>query len=85
MSKLPVPHVVRWKPVYDAFIKRPRHYLRWALIHCALMFFFADLLAAIWPTFNSVWTGVSRGGVAIAALFATGAEYLHDENEHHVQ
>jgi hypothetical protein len=62
-----------------AFLSRPRHYLRWALIHCALLFFFADLIAAIWPAFNAVWGGVARIGVALAAIFATCAEFFHEE------
>lgn len=63
----------------SSLVKRPRHHVRWALIHAAMMFFFADLLAAIWPAFEHVWTGVAHLGVAVAAFFATAAEYLHDE------
>lgn len=60
---------------------RPKYYLHWALIHCALMFFFADLLAAVWPAFEHVWSGTAHLGVAVAALAATCAEYVHDEEK----
>lgn len=63
----------------SSLVRRPRHHIRWALIHCAFMFFFADLLAAIWPAFAHVWDGIAHLGVALAAVAATSAEYLHDE------
>lgn len=64
-----------------AMTPRLKRHLRWALIHCALMFFFADLLAAVWPPFEHVWGGIAHLGVAVAACLATLAEYLHDEAE----
>lgn len=60
-------------------IRRPRHFLKWALIHTALVFFFCDLLAAFWPAFDEVWKSVAHLGVALAAFLATVSEYLHDE------
>lgn len=73
----------RTKGFFDNLLKRPKYYLRWALIHCALTFFFADVLAACWPAFNAIWGGVAHIGVAFAALCATFAEYIHDEDIHH--
>jgi hypothetical protein len=65
-----------------AFLARPKHYLRWALIHTALIFFFADLLTAVWPEFEMAWGPKARLGVALAALFATMSEYLHEGTGH---
>ena len=78
MAALPIPSL---RKALSGFVRRPRHHLKWALIHCALMFFFADLLSAVWPAFAHVWDGVAHLGVAVAAFAATIAEYLHDEEE----
>jgi hypothetical protein len=56
-----------------------RKRLRWAFIHAAFLLFACDLVAAIWPAFNRIWTGVAHLGVALAALLATWAEYLVGE------
>lgn len=66
-----------------ALLSRPKHYLRWALIHTALIFFFADLLTAVWPEFEMAWGPKARIGVALAALFATMSEYLHEDHSDH--
>lgn len=82
---------MKWHIAYES--QAPRQYPTFeassevlsalALIHCALMFFFADLLAAIWPAFEHVWGGTAHLGVAVAALAATCAEYVHDEAKPH--
>jgi hypothetical protein len=69
----------RWRGAAIHMTPRVKNHLRWALIHAALMFFFADLLAAVWPAFDLVWKGIAHLGVAVAAFLATAAEYLHDE------
>lgn len=52
------------------------------LIYAALVIFFADFLAAVWPAFEVVWSGsIAHVGVAFAALAAVIAERLHDEAE----
>lgn len=60
---------------------RLSHYVRWGLIHTALILFFADLIAAVWPAFKEVWETRSHVAIAIAAFAATVAEYFHDEEE----
>lgn len=45
------------------------------------MFFFADLVAAVWPAFDEVWKTKAHLGVAVAAVLATVSEYLHDETK----
>lgn len=62
--------------------KHIKHIVKWSLIHCALVLFFADLVAIIWPAFGSVWNGpVEKAGVALAAFFTCIAEYLYDDEE----
>lgn len=60
---------------------RPAHYLRWALIHTAMIVFVADLIAAVWPAFRAVWEGHAHIAIAVASLTACGAEYFHEEEE----
>lgn len=69
----------RWGAKAIHVTPRIKRHIRWAMIHAALMFFFADLLAAVWPAFDQVWKGIAHLGVAVAAFLATIAEYLHDE------
>lgn len=79
--------VVPWAAPNKAQIKHVKHLIKWSLIHAALVLFFADLLALIWPAFSIVWAGpVQKVGVALAALFACIAEYLYDDEElkHHI-
>lgn len=62
--------------------KHIKHWIKWALIHVALVVFFADLLACIWPGFGVVWKGpLQKVGVACAAFMACVAEYLYDDEE----
>ena len=70
------PHLPELPPDVVPAVKRR---VRWGLMHVALMIFFCDALACIWPQFEVHWKIVSRVGVAIAAFFATFAEYFHDE------
>lgn len=51
-------------------------YLKWGLIHAALIIFFSDLIAAVWPAFAKVWEGHAHIAIALASLTATVAEYL---------
>lgn len=61
---------------------RAKHIAKWSLIHVAMVLFFADLVALIWPAFGSVWSGpIQKMGVALAAFFACIAEYLYDDEE----
>lgn len=60
---------------------RATRYLRWGLIHTALIIFFADLIAAVWPAFHAVWEGHAHIAIAVAAFTATVAEYFHDDEE----
>jgi len=63
-------------------VSKIKHFVKWALIHAALVLFFADLLACLWPAFGQMWSGpVQKVGVAIAAFFACVAEYLYDDEE----
>lgn len=61
---------------------RLKHHLKWGLIHVALLFFFADLIASIWPEFEDHWHRPLRLGVALAAFLATLAEYIIEEESH---
>lgn len=68
------------KPTLAKLAKRPRHYFRWALLHAAIVLFFCDMIAAIWPAFDIIWrTHVAHIGVAIAAFAATLAEFITEE------
>lgn len=81
------------KPVPDPatlYVRRYNgyRYIKWALIHTALIIFFADFIAALWPAFDHVWEGHAKIAVAIAALTAAAAEYFNakiedEEAKHH--
>lgn len=78
--------VVPWAALSKAQVKHIKHLVKWSLIHAALVLFFADLVALIWPAFGEVWSGhIQKAGVAVAAFFACIAEYLYDDEElkHH--
>lgn len=62
-----------------------KHILRWWLIHTALILFFCDVVAAIWPSFDHVWTHVAHLGVAFAAFGEAAAEHLIREAEAEVK
>lgn len=67
-------------------LKKPRkvdayRYAKWGLVHMALIFFFADLVASLWPAFNKVWESHAHLAIAVAAFSATIAEYINSEIE----
>lgn len=58
------------------------HTLKWGLILVALVMFFADMLAAIWPAFGSAWENrIGHYGVSVAVFAAFIVEVIHDEFE----
>lgn len=61
--------------------KRLKRHIRWGCIHVAFLFFFADLIASVWPAFEEMWKNASRVGVAGAAFLATLSEYFVGEEE----
>lgn len=65
-------------------------YIKWAFIHTALILFFADFIAAVWPAFDHVWEGHAKIAVGIAALTAAIAEFINSwmedkEEDDHMQ
>lgn len=63
-------------------VKHAKHWVKWVLIHVALVVFFADLIACVWPGFGIVWKGpLQKVGVSCAAFLACVAEYLYDDEE----
>lgn len=66
----------------DAF--RPEHIhhtkklLRRGVTHMAFTIFFADIIAAMWPSFGKQWDHISHAAVSFAALLAVVPEYLRD-------
>jgi len=56
--------------------KHLKHRAHWLLLHVALIFFFCDLIGAIYPPFRRWWEQSSHLGVAVAAFCATVAEYI---------
>ena len=60
---------------------RTVHYVWWAFLHTAVVVFTADLIAACWPSFNTLWKPVAKVGVSGATILATLFEYFHEEEE----
>jgi len=59
-----------------------KHYVRRGLIVAALALFACDLIAAIWPAFNTAWSRAAHAGVAFASFAAFIVEHwLNEENE----
>lgn len=49
-------------------------------MHMALVVFFCDFVAVIWPRFEVIWAPkMAHVGVALAAFVALLAEYIPDE------
>lgn len=62
--------------------RRLKHQFKWGLIHVSLLMFACDLVGALWPSFAVWWSAREHLGVALAAVLATVAEYIHeDENK----
>lgn len=65
-----------------AHVKRyPKHYMRTALIYAALVLLFCDLIAALWPAFETLWNNkVAHMGVGLASILAVFVETIHEED-----
>lgn len=57
------------------------HYVRRSLVAAAFVLFLCDLIAAIWPAFNSVWSRAAHVGVAFASISAFLVEHFINEED----
>lgn len=71
-------------PKLVAITKRPKHFARLGLIYAALVLLFCDLIAAIWPAFEVLWSNrIAHVGVGFASILAVFVETIHEEEKPH--
>lgn len=66
---------------HHVLVYNPARHLKWGMIHAALILTFADLVAAVWPAFDRVWTHHAQIVIGMASVSATIVEYIGEHKE----